>query len=74
MDLSNNKYEKMSLTELNLVLKKIKDKHDKVKEEIIRDVDTYDRLEKTINDKIKTLKEVEDNYIKIVDELTNRKQ
>lgn len=73
MELSNKKYSEMSLTELNLLIKKIKDKHENLKEQIINDVDIYDRLEKKINEKVKNLKEIENSYIKIIDELTNRK-
>ncbi|MFW5847403.1 MAG: hypothetical protein ACOCVF_00590 [bacterium] len=74
MDLSNKNINEMSLTELNLLIQKIKNKHDGLKEIIVKDVDIYDKLEKKINDNIKQLKELEDNYIKIIDELTSRKQ
>ena len=48
----------------------IKEKHDKLKEELIADTYAMEKLEISINEKAKKLEELEENYVKIVEMIT----
>ena len=47
----------------------IKAQHDKLKEELIADTYEMEELEKKMNEKVKLMKELEDNYVEIVEKI-----
>jgi len=72
MDLFNKNYSELSLTELNVLLNKVKTNHDTLKETVLGLISEYEKIEKKINLKFKEIKELEDSYVKIINEITNR--
>ena len=58
-----------SKTELQKLGNDIKDKHDAIKEEIISYSYEMERLENLINEKVAELKELEKNYVEVVEKL-----
>lgn len=59
-------------TELLKMGNDISKEHSSLKEEIIQDTFKIEELEKEINEKIKKLKELEDKYVQIVEEIDKR--
>ncbi len=55
--------------ELQKVGNDIKEKHDRLKKELIDDTYEMEELEKRINDKVQSLQELEKNYVEIVENL-----
>ena len=60
-------------TELLKVLNDTKDDHERIKNEITQDTFKIEELEKTINEKLETLSELEKRYVEIIEEFENRK-
>jgi uncharacterized coiled-coil DUF342 family protein len=58
--------------ELLKYINDIKSKHDTLKDEIIQHTNEIDDIEKIINDKLDKIKELEDEYIILIDEFNNR--
>lgn len=71
-----NELTKLTDTQLLKLLTENKEKHDKLKEEIILDTNEFDEYILTkgdeINKKINNLKELEKKYINLLEELNNR--
>jgi hypothetical protein len=63
---------KYTLIELNKMINDTKEKHDKLKQEIINHSYEIENLERIINDKIEILDKIEKNYIALIEEITNR--
>jgi membrane-bound ClpP family serine protease len=61
-----------SPTELLKLINDSKTKHESLKKEIIDDTFKVDELEKTINEKLNDLTVIEQNYVKLIEELNNR--
>ena len=61
--------DKYTPTELQKMGNDIKEKHDRVKKEIISDTYEMEELEKRINEKVQLLQELEKNYVEIVEKL-----
>lgn len=68
----NNNFSDMSLTELNLVLNKIKQNHDQIKNDIVSNYDDYIELKTKIDQNLDLLKKTENDYVKIIEEITKR--
>jgi penicillin-binding protein-related factor A (putative recombinase) len=66
-------FEKYSPTELLKMINDSKTEHDSVKQDIVQYTLELDELEKKINERIEYLNIIEDVYIKLIDELNNRK-
>jgi len=60
---------KLTPIELQKLGNDIKAKHDKLKEELIADTYEMEELEKKMNEKVGLMKELEDNYVEIVEKL-----
>ena len=68
----NNNFSDMSLTELNIVLNKIKQNHDQIKNDIVSNYDDYIELKTKIDQNLDLLKKTENDYVKIIEEITKR--
>ncbi len=58
--------------ELLKILNDLKLDHEKIKLEIIESTNQVDLLEEKINTSLSILKELEENYIEIIEEINNR--
>lgn len=63
---------KLSPTELLVLINKVKEKHDLLRQEIINHSYEVEQLEKTINNKINELTELEKYYVSLIDEMEKR--
>jgi len=61
-----DKYTKIELQKMG---NDIKDKHDKLKQELITDTYDIEELEKRINEKVALMEELEKNYVEIVEKI-----
>jgi len=69
---SFSNYKDMSLIELNKQLNDLKSDHDKVKSLILFDLDEIKLIEDKININVEKLRDNEDKYIIIIDEINSR--
>jgi len=60
---------KYTKIELQKIGNDIKARHDKLKDELIADTYEMEELEKRINEKVELMKELEKNYVAIVEKL-----
>jgi len=58
--------------ELNKMINDVKEKHDKLKQEVVDYTYELDKLEKKMNEKIVIINELEKNYIELIEEITSR--
>jgi hypothetical protein len=69
---SYNKYSGYTETELLRELNSAKEWHEAIKREIINITQEIENLEKTANEKIIQLENIEKNYVDLMKELTSR--
>lgn len=69
---SFNKYNEMTLIELNKELNDLKSNHEEIKLNILSGLDQIKLIEENINENVDKLRENEDQYIIIIDEINSR--
>jgi len=67
-----NKLEQYTTTELLKYINDINIEHEKIKKEIINNTIEIDVIEEKINNKLKSLTEIENNYIILIEEFNKR--
>jgi hypothetical protein len=72
IDIKEKKYSELSMIELTNLINQVKTKHDSIKESILAMVSQVEELENMINNDLIKLREFEDQYIQLIEELNNR--
>jgi len=63
---------KLTPIELQKMLNDTKTSHDSLKEEIVQDTKEVDRIAVIINEKLKKLENIEQQYVALIEEMNNR--
>jgi len=64
----------MTPIELNILVNKINENHQMVRDEIYKSLDQVDDLKKTINSKLIIMKNLEDKYVEIMGVLMSKQE
>lgn len=72
INIKEKEYSELSMIELTNLINQVKLKHDNIKENILAMVNQVEELENIINNDLIKLREFEDQYIKLIEELNNR--
>lgn len=67
-----NKYKDITMIELNNLIQKTVENHNETKEKILKLLNDVEGLENEINSELILLRDLENNYIDLIEELNNR--